>query len=315
MGKRLTQEEFINKVTAVNFDKNYDYSLIEYVNCSTKVRVICPSHGEFLSRPDHLWAGHGCRACRDAATGVLNSIPKEEAIRRLYSVVDQNKYDLSKVEYAGYDTKVAVICREHGEFLITPRTLFRGCGCRLCFVDSMRQSQEEFLDKAKIIRPEYDYSLVEYESCRTKIKVICKEHGVFLIKPNNLLAGQGCSSCSSIGFDKNKPALMYINQVDGIFSFTGFGITRNVKKRDETHKSNLKASGCFVVEQYKSPIYHGEFILGLETLLKQIFPLSPYSKDIPGFKTESTTAPYSEVVAFVQQYIENNKELSAYGDT
>ena len=42
----------------------------------------------------------------------------------------------------------------------------------------------------------YDYSLVEYKNTRSKIKIICKEHGVFEQNSKNHRDGQGCPKCS-----------------------------------------------------------------------------------------------------------------------
>lgn len=56
---KLTTEEFIKKARKVHGNK-YDYSKVKYVNNQTKVRIVCPEHGEFSQRPiDHL-KGHEC---------------------------------------------------------------------------------------------------------------------------------------------------------------------------------------------------------------------------------------------------------------
>lgn len=55
---------------------------------------------------------------------------------------------------------------------------------------------EIFKNKSyKIHNNIYDYSLVEYINSYTKVKIICKEHGVFVQRPNNHLSGQGCPKC------------------------------------------------------------------------------------------------------------------------
>lgn len=42
----------------------YNYSQTEYKNSRTKVKIICPSHGEFKQMPnDHLKGIVGCRRC------------------------------------------------------------------------------------------------------------------------------------------------------------------------------------------------------------------------------------------------------------
>jgi hypothetical protein len=42
----------------------YNYDLVLYENCRTKVKIVCPIHGEFEQTPDaHLYSGSGCEKC------------------------------------------------------------------------------------------------------------------------------------------------------------------------------------------------------------------------------------------------------------
>lgn len=50
--KKLTTEEFIEKSKAIH-DNKYDYSLVEYINSQTKIKIICPKHGEFEQKPNN----------------------------------------------------------------------------------------------------------------------------------------------------------------------------------------------------------------------------------------------------------------------
>lgn len=55
---------------------------------------------------------------------------------------------------------------------------------------------EEFIKRAKEIHGnKYDYSLVDYKNARTKVKIICPEHGVFEQQPRAHLNKQGCPKC------------------------------------------------------------------------------------------------------------------------
>lgn len=58
--------------------------------------------------------------------------------------------------------------------------------------------KEDFIRKAKEKWGEttYDYSLVDYVNNKTKVEIVCKEHGSFWIRPNNHLSDQGCPRCS-----------------------------------------------------------------------------------------------------------------------
>lgn len=42
----------------------------------------------------------------------------------------------------------------------------------------------------------YDYSQVQYVTAKTKVVVICKDHGKFQVTPNNHKSGYGCPKCS-----------------------------------------------------------------------------------------------------------------------
>lgn len=54
--KRLTTEEFIRRALEVHGDK-YDYSLVEYKDSKSKIKVICHKHGVWESTPNRLLSG------------------------------------------------------------------------------------------------------------------------------------------------------------------------------------------------------------------------------------------------------------------
>jgi len=61
---RKSKEEFITKAKIIHEDR-YDYSLVQYINGRTKVKIICPKHGEFSQRPiDHIGLKNGCPNCK-----------------------------------------------------------------------------------------------------------------------------------------------------------------------------------------------------------------------------------------------------------
>ena len=117
-----------------------------------------------------------------------------------------DKYDYSNVNYTNSQTKVCIICPEHGEFWQTPVSHLQGCGCRKCAdnftKDTRRYTTEQFIKKAhKIHGDKYDYSKVEYINTDTPVRIICKTCGSeFVQTPHNHLNGSGCKRC----FDNNK---------------------------------------------------------------------------------------------------------------
>lgn len=55
---------------------------------------------------------------------------------------------------------------------------------------------QKFIEKAKEIFPEYDYSKSIYTKAREKLIVICPEHGEFLVSPDNHINKKsGCPLC------------------------------------------------------------------------------------------------------------------------
>ena len=54
---------FSEKASIVHSNK-YDYSLVDYINSATKVKIICPIHGEFEQTPNSHLRGKGCSKCK-----------------------------------------------------------------------------------------------------------------------------------------------------------------------------------------------------------------------------------------------------------
>lgn len=74
---------------------------------------------------------------------------------------------------------------------------------------------QEFIEKAKQVHGDkYDYSKVDYINSRTKVCIICSEHGEFWQLGNSHLQGQGCPKCT--GRNKSRLDIIQIfNKVHG----------------------------------------------------------------------------------------------------
>lgn len=189
MGKKLTQEEFIER-SNLNHNNKYDYSNTLYVNANKKVKIICREHGEFLQRAhDHLTKG--CIKCYydSRRSNTIDFVSKSKNIHG-------DKYDYSLAEYKSFNTKVKIICREHGEFLQTPNNHLNKQGCYNCKNNSQRSNLDIFIKRSKEKHGDkYDYSKCKYKNIRTDITITCKKHGDFLQKPNKHINGNGCPKC------------------------------------------------------------------------------------------------------------------------
>ena len=193
--KKKTTEEFIEDAKKIHGNR-YDYSLVDYKNSHTKVKIICPIHGVYEQVPyTHMNAGGGCNKCAIEFKARNLSLTKEQFINKS-NQIHNNKYDYSLSEYKNNSTKIKIICPIHGIFEQKPMSHLAGNGCSTCG-GTKKLTTKEFIEKAEIVHGNrYDYSLVEYINASKKVKIICKEHGVFkqnLIK--HVSAKQGCPKC------------------------------------------------------------------------------------------------------------------------
>ena len=188
MGKKLTTEQFIERARAVHGDQ-YDYSITNYINCRTDIDIICPKHGVFTQNPSTHLTGCGCPKC----AGKIK-LTKEDFINRA-SKFHRNKFDYSKVDYVNYRTKVCIICPKHGEFWQTPESHLR-YGCDKCAKERFPTQEDFIIASKKIHGDKYDYSKVKYKNNKTKVIIICPEHGEFEQRPNDHLKGCGCPKCA-----------------------------------------------------------------------------------------------------------------------
>ena len=56
------KSEFATKANIIHNSK-YDYSLVDYKNNCTSVKILCPQHGEFQQTPNSHLSGNGCALC------------------------------------------------------------------------------------------------------------------------------------------------------------------------------------------------------------------------------------------------------------
>ena len=186
--KRLTVEEFISRAKNLYGDK-YDYSKVEYKNTETKICIICPEHGEWWVTPHNFFYGHVCPTC----SGRQRRTKEVFIVRALKK--HGKRYDYSKVDYKGAEIPVCIICPIHGEFWQKPVYHMNGNGCPACFA-TPKSTTEEFIQKARDIYGDtYDYSRVDYQGNKTKVCIICSEHGEWWVTPNNFLRGSRCPGC------------------------------------------------------------------------------------------------------------------------
>ena len=188
-GIKTTTESFIKKSKKIHGDK-YDYSLLDYINSNTKVKIICTIHGKFYQYPGHhINRKYGCPKCSNRYNySTIEFIEKSKQIHG-------DKYDYSLVDYKNNYTRIKIICLIHGIFEQKPNDHLSNHGCPNCI--GRFKTTEQFIQESNIIHnKKYDYSLLKYINSNTKVKIICPTHGVFEQKPTDHLCNHGCPSCN-----------------------------------------------------------------------------------------------------------------------
>ena len=254
--KKKTRQEFIAEAKEIHGDK-YDYTLVDYINNTQKVKITCKIHGVFEQAPSKHLFGQSCPKCSRKIVGdtqrksYLNFISEAKEIH-------EDKYDYTLVDYVNYKNKVKIICPIHGVFEQSPSNHLSGKGCLYCGGTS-GMDKTLFILKAKEIHGDkYDYTNVEYVNTHTKVKIICSTHGVFEQSPNNHLSKkQGCYKCLDKIHDNHSfirvSSLIHNNKYD--YSLVQYnGITKKVKiicdihgqfnQRCDSHKNGFGCPSC-----------------------------------------------------------------------
>lgn len=260
--KIKAKESFIHRAKLKHSQK-YDYSLVEYINAKTKVKIICPIHGVFMQPPDsHLRCG--CPKCKNEKTSVRCKFSKQEAIDKFIQA-HGNKYDYSLVEYINQSIKVKIICPIHGVFEQTPHKHWNKRQCPHCARESVRTKQiglkkgpsnkritvETFINKAnKLFDNKYDYSKANIYSSQSEIEIICKVHGSFFKRVEKHLLGRGCPEC-----DKSR---QYSKQSDNWLNSLGFPVLREYRiPEKKTRVVDGYDPTTNTVYQYHGDYWHG----------------------------------------------------------
>ena len=155
--------------------------------------------------------------------------------------------------------------------------------------------KEEFIERAKKIHGDkYDYSKVEYVNNRTKVCIICPEHGEFWQIPYHHLKGNGCKKCANYNLWKEKrKKIDFIEFKKRIIEKFGDIYDFSKTKYVDTHtKIIIGYNGKFfetlpsklMTNSQKNPIKH-DFIENTEDFIKK-------SKSIYGDKYDYSKVNY-----------------------
>jgi hypothetical protein len=166
------------------------------------IRIVCPTHGEFVQAPEKHKFGQGCPQC-------AGTLLPGNALELLKEALPET--DFSGVNLEGSKDWLTLVCPTHGEYRtnynrLMTRTQQSGIktGCPSCNRKAgglkRRKGGDEWkadLDRAMGERG-YEFDLSTITGSAIKMRVVCKEHGEFWAKPQDLQGGKnGCPSCAA----------------------------------------------------------------------------------------------------------------------
>lgn len=279
--RKLTTEEFITKAKTIHNDK-YDYSLVEYKNAETPVKIICPEHGMFEQRPqDHVHNRSGCPECYNLKRWQNRSLSHEEQV----ALITKKNPSVEVLEEIVDDRK-KIQCRckicSH-VWSVAPYTLKQGHGCPECG-GSKRKDTLRFISDAKAVHGyKYDYSKVEYVNSDTDVIIICPAHGEFTQRPSNHIHKRyGCPKCADRGFLSHDQGRLYIMVDDlEVPTMMKVGVSIDTETRRDQVFTSAKKAGAGIPDLHVIKTWEGptEAMHALEQALHK--SLSQYKINFP----------------------------------
>ena len=129
-GHKRSFEECVKLSNDIHSYK-YKYFKDDFLNLTRKTKIKCLAHGIFYqSFKMHIHHQNGCPECGKKKC----SNTKEFIIKA--NNKHNFKYMYSFVNYIDNNSKVIIVCQEHGKFLQSPMGHLNGNGCKYCKIFS-----------------------------------------------------------------------------------------------------------------------------------------------------------------------------------
>lgn len=169
MARKLTNDEFIKRSKIIH--NNYYEYLDDYKSAHSKIRIICPKHGEFEQKAYSHLQGIGCPSCGFMKTSSSNRTKIEDFINKS-NIVHNNKYKYDDINYTnngkynyeypyeGAHKMLRITCPKHGIFEQTPNSHLKGRGCPECQVSNSSKLENIWLDLLGIDKKNRNVSII-----------------------------------------------------------------------------------------------------------------------------------------------------------
>ena len=138
--KVKSTEKFITEAQEIHGDK-YDYSLVDYINNHTPIKIICQHCGIYEQMPFVHLKGSNCSFCAGRKRKTVEQFIEEA------KKIHGDKYDYSNIIYINDRTPVKICCPLHGIFEKAPGHHLRNeQGCQKCSKTNFSKKQISWLN-------------------------------------------------------------------------------------------------------------------------------------------------------------------------
>jgi len=154
---KSSKETFIKKADLIHNNK-YDYSQITYINNNTKIKVVCPKHGEFHQTPASHLMRCGCPQCQEShGEKRIAIILKNNDIE----FIKEKTFPTCKIErllrFDFYISKLNLLIEYHGKQHFKEYKWFGGLPCFINLVKNDKY-KERWATENKIFLQIYKYT-------------------------------------------------------------------------------------------------------------------------------------------------------------
>lgn len=207
---KLTFENFVAKSTNFNDPVNekhlgvvYDKpeSRAAWNGSKVKIPLWCGVHSEFfIQQPANHMNGQGCPKCgKDVYKEKRRKTDPVGDFRKVHG----DRYDYSRMVYENVQTKIEIVCPEHGPFWQKPNAHLTGHTCPRCWENRHKAFNAQrtvdykasYAERAARVH-NGAYALLSLpENSHDMVRLVCPAHGEFQQRAYSHLDGFGCWSC------------------------------------------------------------------------------------------------------------------------
>lgn len=163
----IESKKFLEDVLKTHPDSNLDFSKIDYVNDNTKVKIICPIHGELMVFPRNLRRGSGCKYCqienmKQSQHKYKTAWTNDYFIQKSKEIWGEDTFDYSECNYINSKSIIKLRCIQHDKWFTQTahNHIAKSAGCDVCKLSKISKMEKELMKlfSDNNISYEYQYS-------------------------------------------------------------------------------------------------------------------------------------------------------------